>query len=89
MEHQVASQRVKYRSHAVIGEGKTEGEGPEPDYSGVKGEEAWALEAFFFTFLTHGVGTQAAGQEVLGRVANGPEGGPGVTKGVTGATTAA
>ena len=88
MERRVAKRRVTCLSQAVIGEGETEGGGPRAGCWGARGVEAGALGVFLFTISTQEPGTQAAGPEVLGLVAEGTGGGPEAATGVADATAA-
>jgi len=78
MDRRVANRRVRGLSRAVIGEGETKGGRPRADCWGALGAESGALGDFLFTTSTHEPETQAASPEVLGLVAEGTGGGPGL-----------
>ena len=88
MERRVANQTVRYQSRSVIRKGETEGGGPQADCWGAMGAEAGALGAFLWTTSTNEPGTQAAGREVLGLVAEGTGGGPSLAEVAAGTTEA-
>ena len=68
--------------------GETDGGGPRVGCGGARGVEAGALGAFLFATSTQEPGTQAAGPEVLGLVAEGTGGGSGAAIGAADATAA-